>query len=126
MDVQQRVLHKQTFFPPITTSALLTKDLTCSLPQEASIDISVSGGNPPYTYEVSTDGGSSYSPIAGSPYTTTSAGTYQFRITDANGCTQETNAITVTNSTNPSITSVIETQSIACSSEENSSNSNND
>ncbi|WP_345005402.1 T9SS type B sorting domain-containing protein [Snuella lapsa] len=95
-------------FPPITTSALLTKDLTCSLPQEASIDISVSGGNPPYTYEVSTDGGSSYSPIAGSPYTTTNAGTYQFRITDANGCTQETNVITVNATNNVTVsTSVI-------------------
>ena len=83
-------------FELITTSALLTKDITCApAPTDASIDISISGGNAPYTYEVSTDGGTTYTSIAGSPYTTSTAGNYQFRITDANSCTQETNVVMV-------------------------------
>ncbi|WP_185956472.1 T9SS type B sorting domain-containing protein [Changchengzhania lutea] len=83
-------------YAPITTSALLTKDITCSpVPTDASIDITVAGGNAPYTYEVSTDGGTTYTSIAGSPYTTLTAGNYQFRITDANSCTRETNVVTV-------------------------------
>ncbi|MBD0831736.1 T9SS type B sorting domain-containing protein [Aestuariibaculum sediminum] len=86
-------------FAPITASAALTKDITCSSPMEASIDITVSGGNTPYTYEVSTDGGTTYTNIAGATYTTSVAGTYQFRVTDANGCTEETQQVT----TNPVI-----------------------
>ena len=106
-------------YEPITTSALLTKDITCSpAPTDASIDISVSGGNAPYSYEVSTDGGATYTSTPGSPYTTAIAGNYQFRITDANGCTQETNTITVTTPVNPVITSLTETQSILCSGED--------
>ncbi|WP_171946659.1 hypothetical protein [Flaviramulus basaltis] len=106
-------------YVPLTTSALLTKDITCSpAPTDASIDISVSGGNAPYSYEVSTDGGATYTSTPGSPYTTAIAGNYQFRITDANGCTQETNIITVTTPVNPVITSLTETQSILCSGED--------
>jgi len=105
-------------YAPLSASVLLTEDLTCSLPVEASIDISVSGGNATYTYEVSDDGGVSYSTISGSPYTTTTAGTYQFRITDANNCDIVTNSVTVTPATDPVILGVNQTQDIACASEE--------
>lgn len=105
-------------YAPLSASVLLTEDLTCSLPVEASIDISVSGGNATYTYEVSDDGGGSYFTISGSPYTTTTAGTYQFRITDANSCDIVTNSVTVTAATNPVILNVNQTQNIACASEE--------
>lgn len=105
-------------FEPITTNAILTKDLTCSLPIEASIDITVSGGNGPYTYEVSTDGGTTYTDIAGSPYTTSVASDYQFRITDANGCDQETSVVVISTPVNPNIISVTEIQSILCHGEE--------
>ena len=88
--------------PQLLASALLTKDLTCSLPVEATIDVTISGGTTSYTtYEVSTDGGTTYSAVIPAPagasftYATAVAGTYQFRITDTNGCTVETNAITV-------------------------------
>jgi gliding motility-associated-like protein len=105
-------------YAPLDVSALLTKDLTCSIPTDASIDITVSGGNNlSYTYEVSTDGGTTYNPIAGSPYTATVDGTYQFRITDANGCTKVSNVITIDPIVNPDITNVVETQSILCSGE---------
>jgi gliding motility-associated-like protein len=106
-------------YSPLTSDALLTKDITCSAPTDASIDISVYGGNGPYSYEVSTDGGTTYSSITGSPYTTSTAGTYQFKITDANGCEIETNSVVVSDAINPDITSVTETQSITCNSEEN-------
>ncbi|AJR04951.1 T9SS type B sorting domain-containing protein [Siansivirga zeaxanthinifaciens] len=105
-------------YPPLTANVLLTKDITCSAPAEASITISVSGGNAPYTYEVSNDGGSTYSNISGSPFTTSVAGTYQFRITDANGCNIVTNAVTVTDAVNPVILNVTQTQFISCSNEE--------
>ncbi|HEY5689647.1 MAG TPA: SprB repeat-containing protein, partial [Yeosuana sp.] len=82
-------------FAPLSANAILTKDLTCSLPIEANINIIVSGGNAPYSYEVSYNGGA-YVAIAGSPYSATSPGTYQFRITDSNNCTIVTNVITVT------------------------------
>ena len=91
-------------FAPITTSALLTKDLTCSAPSDATIDVTVSGGNAPYSYKVKVNGGAygSSNAFAGTTFTysTSTAGTYQFEITDANGCTKETNIIT-TNATIP-------------------------
>ncbi|NMH89987.1 beta strand repeat-containing protein, partial [Flavivirga algicola] len=85
--------------PQLTANALLTKDLTCSVPTDASIDITVAGGNGPYAYRVNTNGGGySGAPIgfAGTTlaYTTATAGTHQFEITDASGCTVETNIIT--------------------------------
>ncbi|EGV42056.1 T9SS type B sorting domain-containing protein [Bizionia argentinensis JUB59] len=105
-------------FAPLSVSALLTKDITCSLPEAASIDITVSGGNAAYTYQVSDDGGTTYTPIAGSPFTTTVAGTYQFLITDANGCTQTTAPVTVNPATIPDITAVTVSQDINCNGEE--------
>lgn len=106
-------------YAPITASAILTKDITCApAPTEASIDISVSGGNAPYTYEVSTDGGTTYTSIVGSPYITSTAGNYQFRITDTNNCERETNVVVVSAPVNPVITSVTPTQTISCSGEE--------
>ncbi|WP_409446140.1 beta strand repeat-containing protein, partial [Mariniflexile rhizosphaerae] len=85
-------------FAPITASAVLTKDLTCSLPTDAAIDVTVSGGNAPYTYRVKIGAGAygTSTAFAGTSFTynTSAADTYQFEIIDANGCTQETNVIT--------------------------------
>ncbi len=86
-------------FAPLTAGVTLTKDITCSVPTDASMDITVSGGNGPFTYRVNTNGGGySGGPIAFAgatfTYTTATAGTHQFEITDANGCTVETNVIT--------------------------------
>ncbi|MFH6771670.1 beta strand repeat-containing protein, partial [Gaetbulibacter aestuarii] len=86
-------------FPPVTVSATLTKDITCSSPTNAVIDIFVKGGDGSYSYQVSTDGGATYTTIGGSTYTTTTPGTYQFRVTDGNGCSQETSAVVVNNTT---------------------------
>jgi large repetitive protein len=104
-------------FEPITVSGLLTKDLTCSAPAEATIDGTISGGNAPYT--IATIQGSGTATVSGSTFTfsTFVAGDYQFEITDANGCTQQTNVITVTDTVNPVIL-VSQTQDISCNGEE--------
>ncbi|MFD2292254.1 beta strand repeat-containing protein, partial [Mariniflexile gromovii] len=103
-------------YAPLSTNAVLTKDLTCSVPTDATIDITVSGGNAPYSYEVNYNG-SGYTAMASVPYSTSLNGTYQFRITDANSCTIETNVITVNPIVNPEITNVVQTQFISCSGE---------
>ncbi|WP_445737952.1 T9SS type B sorting domain-containing protein [Mariniflexile sp.] len=110
-------------FASITTSAILTKDITCApAPTDATIDISVSGGNAPYTYKVKIGAGAYGAAIsfAGTSftYTTSTANTYQFEITDANGCIKETNVITTTTPVNPDITGVIQTQFISCNGDE--------
>ena len=69
--------------------------------------------------EVSTDGGTTYAGITGSPYTTAIAGNYIFRITDDNTCAQETNVVTVSTPVSPEVTvSPILLQSILCNGEE--------
>ncbi|TXE11523.1 T9SS type B sorting domain-containing protein [Seonamhaeicola algicola] len=114
--------------PSLLASALLTKDLTCSIPVDATIDVTISGGTSTYTnYEVSTDGGSSYNPVTPTPsgssftYSTSTAGTYQFRITDSNSCQVETNNVTVTAPANPNITSVTQIDDVLCSGESTAS-----
>ncbi|WP_350285284.1 T9SS type B sorting domain-containing protein [uncultured Croceitalea sp.] len=60
----------------------------------ASVDIIVraTGGSAPYTFTVS-DGGSSAAPFTTqTTYTVNTAGSYDFTITDANGCTIEASA----------------------------------
>ncbi|MEJ2161742.1 MAG: SprB repeat-containing protein [Robiginitalea sp.] len=85
----------QTIAPELTASAILTKDLDCTVSPDAIIDLTPSGGYPPYTYEVNINGGG-FSPYAGGfPYTAGAAGTYQFQVTDSEGCTAISNIITV-------------------------------
>ncbi|BDU24105.1 T9SS type B sorting domain-containing protein [Flavobacterium sp. GSB-24] len=81
-------------------TSILTKDLTCATPTDASITVSVTGGAAPFGYRVKVGAGTyTGSPIAFTgtsfPYTTSTAGVYQFEITDANGCTKETSTATV-------------------------------
>lgn len=58
----------------------------------ATIRVSISGGLKPYSYQVSTDGGLTYGSSSATfdgptfDYTATATGTYQFLITDKNGC----------------------------------------
>ncbi len=105
-------------FAPITAGAIITKDITCSIPTEATIDVTISGGNAPYTYAVSVGGGAftGSTSVVGTTFTysTNVANDHQFRITDANGCTVDTNVITTNTAVNPSITNVTQTQFIAC------------
>src|SRR5690606_38133354 len=47
----------QLIEPEITANAVLTKDLDCTVSPDAVIDLTVTGGYPPYTYEVSINAG---------------------------------------------------------------------
>ncbi|WP_449288673.1 hypothetical protein [Mariniflexile aquimaris] len=86
-------------YAPLDTNAILTKDLTCSVPTAATIDVTTSGGNAPYSYRVKIGAGAygASTAFAGTTFTysATNADTYQFEITDDNGCTRETSVITV-------------------------------
>ncbi|PXY38637.1 hypothetical protein DMB65_21940, partial [Flavobacterium cheongpyeongense] len=77
-----------TVYPQLTASAAVTRELSCSpTTPDAQITLTVSGGRTAYTYEVSTNGGTSYTGMATNVYTASAAGTYTFKITDANSCT---------------------------------------
>ncbi|WP_316634817.1 T9SS type B sorting domain-containing protein [uncultured Flavobacterium sp.] len=103
-------------YPKLTLTATLDKDNTCSVPQAAQITLTATNGNnASYTYESSNDSGATYTAMASNVFNTTVAGTYTFRVTDANGCQAvTTTAITTTAVVLPVITSVTQTQSINC------------
>ncbi|GAA3628417.1 T9SS type B sorting domain-containing protein [Flavivirga jejuensis] len=109
-----------TILDPLTASAILTKDLTCSSPVNASMNVTVAGGNGPYSYKVKIGTGAYGGTIAivGTTFTynlAATADTYQFEITDANGCTVETNVITTNIPVNPDVTAVASTtETILC------------
>ncbi|WP_208683078.1 T9SS type B sorting domain-containing protein [Flavobacterium sp. SLB02] len=92
-----------TVYDAMTVSAELTTGLTCTLvtPIDGNIRVKVvSGGKPGFTYKVKVDAGTY--PVTGNTFTGTffdypvsTAGIYQFEITDANGCKKETVAVEV-------------------------------
>ncbi len=106
-----------TVYPFLTSTAVLTKDLTCDGPTDATITLNTNGGNGPYFYKVSINGGAynTISLAAGNTYTVSSAGTYQFEITDANGCTRLSNIVTINPIVDPVINTLTQTQQIFCS-----------
>ena len=108
-----------TVYPVLTSTAILTKDLSCSVPTDATITINAAGGNGAYNYRVSTDSGVTYSTsgFVGNVFTTATPGTYQFEITDANGCTKVSNTIIINPIVYPEITNVTQTQDIFCNGE---------
>ncbi|MDO7171137.1 T9SS type B sorting domain-containing protein [Mariniflexile sp. AS56] len=102
---------------PITLNTVLTKDLDCTASPDAIITGTFSGGVAPFTYAVSVNGGT-YSSLGTTPspfnYTTPTNGTYQFQVTDVNGCTAESSVQTVNAISLPNIISVVQTQQILC------------
>ncbi|MEB8346266.1 T9SS type B sorting domain-containing protein [Flavobacteriaceae bacterium KMM 6898] len=94
----------------IFASAVVTKDLTCSAPTDAVIDVTISGGYPPYNrYEVSTDGGATFNPgaaltSANFSFNTNVAGDYIFKAYDDSGCDAISNSITVNPTEQPELT----------------------
>lgn len=96
----------------------IVKNLDCTISPDASIQIQINGGNAPYTYQTATNGGTygASSVVSGNTlsYTTSSAGSFQFLITDAIGCTFETALVQIQPITNPVINSIIQTQQILC------------
>jgi len=101
--------------PPMTISTVVTKDLDCTVTPDGTITGTITGGTAPFTYAVSFNSGV-YSALgaASSPfiYTATSDGTYQFQITDANGCTAESGVQTISVISLPEITSVTATPNL--------------
>ncbi len=107
-----------TVSPQLTLTAVLDKDITCSLPEEGQITLTATGGDGSYTYESSTDGGTSYTAMGTNVLNTLTPGSYTFRVTDTNGCTAVTTApIDLTTPTDPDIT-VAQTAFINCNAEE--------
>lgn len=84
----------------LVVTAVRTKDISCSTPQEATIRVTISGGIAPFTYRVKTVPGT-YSggpnAVTGNPFIYTAPGnigaSYEFEITDANGCIRVTNIV---------------------------------
>lgn len=109
--------------PPLTISTVLTKDLDCTASPDAIVTGTISGGTAPFTYAVSINGGG-YTSLGttGSPFTYTTAidGTFQFQITDANGCIVESGVQTVNAISLPEIVSVTATPNI-CNGDSNGS-----
>ncbi|MEC7769964.1 MAG: T9SS type B sorting domain-containing protein [Bacteroidota bacterium] len=105
-----------TINPALTASAFLDSDLTCL--DDATITINASGGSGSYSYEWSTDGGTTYSStgFTGNVFNTNTDGTYMFQVTDTAGCTTTTNSILITPATQPVISSVTPTD-ILCNGE---------
>lgn len=75
--------------------ASITKPLGCGASPDAIIVLVPEEGYAPYTYRV--DSGSGYGP-ATMPFTTGTAGSYTFEVTDAKGCIFSTDAVNVTTS----------------------------
>ncbi|QIH39003.1 T9SS type B sorting domain-containing protein [Flavobacterium sp. Sr18] len=84
----------------LTATAVRTKDITCSPSQEATIRVTIFGGRAPFSYRVNINalgyGAPTTSAVTTFNYTDTGITTgksYQFEITDANGCIRVTNIV---------------------------------
>lgn len=108
--------------PQLLVNTTLDKGLDCTANPDAIISGIISGGTPPYTYALSFNG-SPYTPlgVTGTPFihTTSIAGTYQFEITDAVGCTVVSPITTIAPITLPIINAISQTQPILCNGDEN-------
>ncbi len=104
-----------------TVNVVLTEALDCTATPDAVITGSITG-NAPFTYAVSINGGS-YSSLGTTvtpfTYSTSTAGTYQFEITDANSCIAESSIITIDPISPPDISAVVQTRSILCNGDSN-------
>ena len=107
--------------PTPTVNVVLTQDLNCTISPDAIITGDITG-TAPFTYAVSVDGGT-YTSLGttGTPfiYTTGTDGTFQFQITDANGCIAESSIITINPLSVPVISAVVESQPILCNGDSN-------
>ncbi len=107
--------------PIPTLNVVITEDLDCSATPDAEIIGSITGAAP-YTYAVSINGGA-YTSLGSTGatfvYNTTSAGTYQFQTTDANGCSAESSEITVNPITPPEFSAIVQSEPILCNGDEN-------
>ncbi|MBK9335647.1 MAG: T9SS type A sorting domain-containing protein [Lewinellaceae bacterium] len=95
--------------PPMIVNTVLNsvQNTVCYGNNTGAIDISVSGGNPPYTYQWSN--GATTQDLTNVP-----AGTYQCTITSAQGWPGETDPITVENPPAPLAAAVVATTPVGC------------
>lgn len=104
-----------------TLNVVLTKDSDCTVTPDALFSATITGAAP-YTYSVSINSGA-YTSLGstGSPFTysTSTAGTYQFQITDVNACTAESTIITVDPLSPPTLSLVAQSQPIFCNGDAN-------
>lgn len=109
-----------TIHSELTGLASLVSGLDCTSSPDAEINVAISGGLAPYIWQVSINGSpfGANNNVSGSfIYNTSTAGAYQFLITDATGCTFTTGTITVNPLTHPEIISITQTQEILCNGE---------
>ena len=104
-----------------TINVVLTEGLDCTATPDAVITGTITG-TAPFTYAVSINGGG-YTSLGSTgttfTYTTPNPGTYQFEVTDANGCPSESSVITVEPLSFPEIDAVVQTQPILCNGDAN-------
>ncbi|MBO6606391.1 T9SS type B sorting domain-containing protein [Psychroserpens sp.] len=109
--------------PTPTVNVVLTEGLDCTATPDATLTGTITG-TAPFTYEVSIDG-AAYTALGATgttfTYSTATAGTYQFQITDNNGCTAVSSVITVDPVTVPNLTAVVQAQDILCNGDANAS-----
>ena len=98
--------------PQLLANAVLSKDLYCAAPVNATIDVTITDGVAPYSYQMF-DGATLITgptPVAGPTFTASvpTAGSYTFVITDSNAasCTVTTNVVVVTTPAIPTFTDV--------------------
>ncbi|WP_111682580.1 T9SS type B sorting domain-containing protein [Winogradskyella tangerina] len=107
--------------PTPTIDVVLTEGLDCTATPDAEITGTITG-TAPYSYEVSYNG-AAYASVGSTgatfTYNTAIAGTYQFLITDANGCTAESSIVTVNPISPPAFSAIIESQPILCNGDAN-------
>ncbi|WP_335966836.1 T9SS type B sorting domain-containing protein [Galbibacter sp. PAP.153] len=111
-----------TIEPELTASSIVSKGLDCSISPDGEITVTINGGYPDYSYEVSIDGaaytGSTNLPMGSTSFTYSYSNpatetTYKFRITDNEGCIAETGTITIQPITSPEATPII--TDVSCS-----------
>ncbi|PWB28348.1 T9SS type B sorting domain-containing protein [Flavobacterium sp. HTF] len=96
-------------------TAVLDKDITCSVPTAAQVTLTPNGGTAPYTYEYKEAGDLTETAMASNVFNTTVAGSYTFTVTDSRGCIfVTTTPVIITTPVNPDITNVVQTQFISC------------
>ncbi|PKV48748.1 gliding motility-associated-like protein [Aquimarina sp. MAR_2010_214] len=94
----------QVIAPQVAITASLTRDLTCLVNAEIEVTVTPGTGNGATSLFIDIDG-VGYVPYGGAlPFTTGTAGTYQFMVTDSSTptiCSAETAIFTVTPAPNP-------------------------
>ncbi|ARV08540.1 chromophore lyase [Winogradskyella sp. PC-19] len=102
--------------PISTVNVVLTEGLNCTATPDAIITGTITGTGP-FTYAVSTNGGT-FSPLGSTgnsfTYSTSTAADYQFEITDGNGCSVLSSVITVNPIVPPALSAVVQSENILC------------